>query len=106
MNIAKLMRGLAAVRKIDRDLPVPHLMALLFIAENPGCSINELLDYLTVTSSTGTRITTRLGPGSIKRSGLNLINVEIDEHDRRLRTLTTTRRGTELVESMNRIMGG
>ena len=102
---AKLTRVLAVVRKLDKEMPAHQMLALLFVAENPGCSIHELLPLLGVTSPTGTRVTTRLGDGCRGTKGLGLLRVEVDPRDRRLRQCTLTRKGTELVETIKRILG-
>lgn len=105
LGAAKLVKVMGLMRKYDREMPVHHVIALLYVASNEGCPVTDVVEALGVTSPTGTRVTTRLADGSASITGIGLLRIEINHKDRRFRCLFLTRAGRQLVNQVESILG-
>lgn len=90
-----------SIRDIDPEMPAQTLAGLLFIARKPGCSVQDMQEYLQVGSGTGTRIACRLGEWErYEVPGLKLVRAERDPKDRRKVMLWLTAQGQKAVKKL------
>jgi DNA-binding MarR family transcriptional regulator len=88
-------------RKVDPTMPIQTKAAFLFIAQNPGCSTNEVGQHLGLSPASASRnvsalLKDRVSHGEIVK-GYALAEQHVDPHNRRRRIITLTRPGKELV---------
>ena len=103
----RMTKALEAVQKIDPDMPIQYLSALLFVASHPGCFQIDLVDKASLSTSAACRFVTAMGhqpAGRIKTVHRLLEKIESDE-DRRYKALYLTPRGQEMVKKIAEALG-
>lgn len=104
---ARLLAALEEVRKVDPEMPVQYLAALLLVYQNPGMSHRDLVSVLRFTSSAAARFAARMSERqSFSVPGLNLIVNETDPYDRRGRQMYLTPRGVRLMKAVEAVLSG
>ena len=100
--INQMMDAIDAVRKVDPEMPVQTLLALLWIHENQGGRMTDLRDHLAVSPSAAVRIVARLSGNEEARRiyPYQCVTVETDPTDARQRQLYLLPKGVEWVKSI------
>jgi DNA-binding MarR family transcriptional regulator len=112
-KLASLASALAAVQD---ELTLPQLLTLITIATEPGLSVNELADRLSVPQQTASRYVATLAGryqrlfGSSDQDGDRsslppLVTQEISQSDPRRRALFISKQGGALLTSIAKQLG-
>lgn len=105
LALSRLGSSLSAFRNFDPEMPMQTAMALVYIAQHPGCRISEIGASLGVSSSTASRNVSYLSASRGKGlKGHGLVRARQDDFDRRIRLVELTPRGRKLVDDVIEIL--
>ena len=95
---ANLLQCLSELAQIDRTFNVRQISVLLLVAENPGCSVEDLAGWLGIKNSSAvTRITDYLGHG-IERYNITALELIRRQSNQPPYTYELTDKGREMIE--------
>ena len=107
MNEQKLIRVLALFREYEADIPVGCIMAFLYLMNNPGATVSQVIHDLGFTKQSASRnmrnLTHRARPG---KEGINVCRTEPDDNDYRIHRWFLNQRGEELKAKIQAIFDG
>jgi DNA-binding MarR family transcriptional regulator len=93
-----------ALKKVQDDLSLPQLVALLAIGSTPGLSVNELAERIGAPQQSTSRyvsvLTGRYADPAIGGDSRPFITQEVKQDDPRSRALYLAERGRETVQSI------
>lgn len=90
--------------KIDNEFPLQYAICLSHIAQNQGLSLTHLSEQTNMPLSTVSRIVGALSRKRQKGLPFNLIRVEINQNERRKKQLYLTKRGENVIQSLESIL--
>lgn len=104
--IIALGRILDEFRKINPNMPVAQIQALLMVALDAGLGMSEISTITGIKNSTTSRYLIELGAPRLADDGaLGLIDRGVDPTNTRKARYSLTRKGKRVVEAVLRIMG-
>lgn len=93
-KLRRIHRTLLLFQGLHFEMPLQQQMALIWVALNPGGTQRELARDLGVSTSSISRVIAQLSDVGLKyRKGYNLVSLDIDPNDRRIRRLHLTPKG-------------
>ena len=105
MNENKFIQILGIFREYEADIPVGCIMAFLYLMNNPGATVGDVINDLNMTKQSASRnlknLTHRARPG---KEGINVCRTEPDERDERIKHYLLNQRGEQLKAQIRSIM--
>jgi len=102
-NINKLINAMETLRSVHQDMTLNQVLVLLTVAANEGITQKQVVDLMGLTDGSVARIVAILSKYGNRGTGpFNLIDMRIDDADRRQRALFLTPEGRRLVNSIVR----
>jgi DNA-binding MarR family transcriptional regulator len=97
----KFDAALAAIRKVDLEMPAQYIAGLLYVWAHPGTTQVAIAEHLNMSDAAVSRMTARFSERqTVGKKGLNLVVNEVNPTNQRERQLYLTPRGTRLVQEI------
>tara|TARA_R100001443_G_scaffold77364_1_gene84578 strand:+ start:1417 stop:1734 length:318 start_codon:yes stop_codon:yes gene_type:complete len=101
----RILRVNDLLRLLDDDITPIAVSCFLFVASHDGCHKQAMEEYLSLSTSSGSRNTDFLSHmHRLRKPGLNLIEKTQDPTNRRRSILTLTEKGRRLSNQIKRIL--
>jgi len=97
-------------KRISKSMPSQHIALFLAVAENPGITMPELMDFLDMPQGTVSRNVKLLSnyvereAGVVRRKGHNLLRTQPDPENRQILAVHLTGRGYALLKELAAIL--
>lgn len=102
IKLSKVALLIAAIRKIDAEMPLGQVMFFITVAQNEGKSLKEIAERCELLMPSASRYMASLMfiVGSRQTGGVSLIHAIDNPIDRRQKIITLTPAGRKLVEGL------
>lgn len=106
-KLKKVIRVIEEFRKLDGGIQAQAQHVFLFIAANPGCTVNEAAKATEISSASATRNIQLLGKQHRKgKPGLQLVELVDDPNDMRIKHAHLSTKGKLVAKSLAEIIDG
>jgi len=106
-EISRLLAAMELLRKrVNKAMPSQHIALFLAVAENPGITMPELMDFLDMPQGTVSRNVKLLSnyveqeAGVTRRKGHNLLRTQPDPENRQVLAVHVTGKGHALLKEL------
>lgn len=103
-----LLAGLVTLRRLGPDITISEILALLYVAENPGIRVKELSALMETTSATASRSSRALlspADAGVLPPGRGWLLMASNDREATSRHLYLTDEGHSLVDRLNNLIG-